>query len=110
MERIRFFFDEHVPQAVADGLRRRGVNVLTTLESGRVEFADEDQLSFATEQARVMMTMDADFLALDAQGAPHTGIAYAQQGSRTIGELIRALLLIYDVLEAAEMVGHVEYL
>jgi hypothetical protein len=35
---------------------------------------------------------------------------YAHQGSRTTGELIRALLLIHDVLNAAEMAGHVEYL
>lgn len=27
-EKIRFYFDEHVPRAVARGLRRRGVEVL----------------------------------------------------------------------------------
>jgi hypothetical protein len=35
MERIKFYFDEHVPQAAADGLRRRGVDVLVVQDTGR---------------------------------------------------------------------------
>jgi predicted nuclease of predicted toxin-antitoxin system len=81
VEPIKFFFDEHVPQAAADGLRRRGVDVLTALEAGREGFPDNEQLVFAAQEGRVLVTMDADFLVLDAQGVPHAGIAYAHQGS-----------------------------
>jgi len=57
-----------------------------------------------------MVTLDFDFIALAAQGVEHAGIAYAKPGTRSLGELIRALLLIHGTLEPADMIGHVEYL
>jgi len=57
-----------------------------------------------------MVTMDSDYIALAAQGALHAGIAYAQPNSRSIGELIQALMLIYETLEPADMKNHIEYL
>ncbi len=41
-DRIRFYMDQHVPRAVTLGLRRRGVDVLTTQEAAMIE-ADDDQ-------------------------------------------------------------------
>lgn len=35
MEQISFYLDEHIHRAVADGLRHRGVNVLTVQEAGK---------------------------------------------------------------------------
>ena len=35
MEQIEFYLDEHIHSAVAEGLRRRGVSVLTVQEVGR---------------------------------------------------------------------------
>ena len=43
-EEVRFFFDQHLPYAVADGLRRRGVDVLTVQEAGRCGLLDSQQL------------------------------------------------------------------
>ncbi|HKQ77253.1 MAG TPA: DUF5615 family PIN-like protein [Blastocatellia bacterium] len=60
MERIKFYFDEHVPQAVADGLRRRGVDVLIVHAAGRRGLSDDEQLAFASQQGRVLVTMDSD--------------------------------------------------
>jgi hypothetical protein len=39
----------------------------------------------------------------------HAGIVYAPQGT-AIGDIIRSLMLLYQVLEAKDMRGHVEYL
>lgn len=110
MERIKFYFDEHIPRAVADGLQRRGVDVLTTQAAGRTGLPDDEQLAFATAQGRVMVTMDSDFLILAAQGTHHAGIAYAKPGTRSIGQLIQKLKLIHDLLAPAAMQDHVEYL
>lgn len=33
-DRLRFYMDEHVPKAVTEGLRRRGVDVITVQELG----------------------------------------------------------------------------
>ena len=110
MERIKFYFDEHLPQAVADGLERRGVDVLTAQAAGRRALPDDEQLAFAWQQGRVMVTMDSDYIVLAAQGTLHAGIAYAKPNSRSIGQLIRELRLIHEVLTPAEMEGHIEYL
>jgi hypothetical protein len=58
----------------------------------------------------VLVTQDADFLRLHQAGAAHAGIAYSHQGSLKIGEMIRRLVLIHDLLTAEEMQGRVEYL
>jgi len=105
---IRFYFDEHIANAIADGLRRRGVDVLTLAEAGRLGASDEDHLSYALTQQRVLVTHDADFLRLAARGLPHAGIVYSPQG-RTVGDMIRTLALIAQVLTAEEMHGRIEY-
>ena len=109
MEQIEFYLDEHIHSAVAEGLRRRGVHVLTVQEAERAGLSDREQLAFALTERRVMVTMDSDFLKLSVEGVAHAGIGYANPRT-TIGELISALMLVYDVLTPAEMVNHVEYL
>ena len=66
--------------------------------------------SNASQQGRVMVTMDSDYLILAAQIATHAGIAYAKPGTRSVGQLIQKLRLIHDVLTPAEMENHIEYL
>jgi uncharacterized protein with PIN domain len=109
MEQIRFYLDEHVPKAVAEGLRRRGVDVLTVQEAGNSGLSDHEQLNFALENGCVIVTMDSDFLQLAVQGITHPGIAYASP-RKSIGELIGALRLLSDVLTPAEMENHLEFL
>jgi uncharacterized protein with PIN domain len=109
MEQISFYLDEHIHGAVAEGLRRRGANVLTVQEAGRTGLSDAEQLSFAQAEQRVIVTMDSDFLSIAEKGAAHAGIAYANP-RRLIGDLIGALMLISDVLTPADMANHVEYL
>ncbi|HKZ00749.1 MAG TPA: DUF5615 family PIN-like protein, partial [Pyrinomonadaceae bacterium] len=101
--------DEHIHRAVAEGLRRRGVNVLTVQEAGKTGLSDRGQLAFALSEGRVMVTMDSDFLTLAVEGVSHAGIGYANP-RRSIGELIRALMLLSDVLTPTEMTNQVEYL
>ena len=107
--RIRFYLDEHVPKAVAKGLRRRGIDVTTVVEAALRGATDEDHLERAKSENRVIFTQDDDFVRLHAAGNEHSGIVYAHQ-SKAIGALISGLLLIYHALEAEEMINHVEYL
>ena len=41
----QFYLDEHIHSAVAEGLRRRGVNVLTVQEAGKTGLSDREQLA-----------------------------------------------------------------
>jgi predicted nuclease of predicted toxin-antitoxin system len=61
MEQIKFYLDEHIPSAVAGGLRGRGVDVLTVQEAGRSSLPDPEQLRFALSEQRVLVTMDPTF-------------------------------------------------
>lgn len=109
MGQISFYLDEHIHRAVAEGLRHRGVDVLTAQEAARASLSDREQLTFALAERRVMVTMDSDFLTLADQRVPHAGIAYANP-RRTVGDLIRALMLMSDVLTPEEMQNQVEFL
>lgn len=101
--------DEHVPRAVTEGLRRRGVDVLSAREAGMLEADDERHLAFALSEGRVIVTQDADFLRLHAAGHRHAGIVYAPQ-QMPIGAIIRGLMLVHDVLSPQDMTNHVEFL
>jgi predicted nuclease of predicted toxin-antitoxin system len=110
VERIRFHLDENVALAVALGLRRYGVDVITSQEAGLLGQPDEVQLRFVQDSGRVIFTQDQDFLVIASQRRDHAGIAFCRKGKKTVGEMIEALVLIYEVLTPADMLGQVEFL
>jgi len=107
---VKFYLDEHIPKGVVEGLRRRGVDVLTVQEADRSGDSDEKQLAFATREGRVLVTFDDDFLRLDAAGVPHIGIVFSRTGHHTVGELIEGLMLIANIIEPNEMRNHIEFI
>ncbi len=106
---IRFHLDENCSKAVAGGLRRRGIDVTTTPEVGLMGAIDEQQAAYCLAEGRILFTQDQDFLRLDAAGVPHAGIAYCVKDTKSIGEIIQSLVLIWEVYEPEEMTGRVEY-
>lgn len=107
---IRFHLDENCARAIAIGLRRRGIDVTTTPEVHLVGASDPEQVAYALPAGRVIFTQDRDFLRIHAGQVPHPGIAYCENDTKSIGEIIRALELIWEVLEPEEMANRVEYL
>lgn len=105
---IKFYTDENVSKAVVKGLRTRGVDMLTCQESDMLSTTDEEQLAYATQDNRVVFTHDTDFLKIHAKGTEHAGIVYTSN-QKDVGENIRNLKLIHDVMDAEEMRNHVEY-
>lgn len=81
---IRFHLDEHVSPAIADGLRRRGIDVTTTVEVGLVSASDEEQLAYGWDQRRIVVTYDDDFLRLANRRLKHAGIVHCIQGNRSV--------------------------
>ena len=108
--KIKFHLDENASNAIADGLRRRKIDVTTTSEAGLISASDEEQLDFARNQERVIFTQDSDFLRLHDVGCEHCGIVFCVKGIRSIGDILRGLILIWEVLETEEMFGKVEFL
>lgn len=107
---IRFHLYENVTNIIAEALRRRRIDVTTTPEQGLISASDEEQLAFCLSQSRVIFTQDTDFLRLHHQGVSHAGIVFCSQGSRSVGEIIRSLVLIWELLETEEMRQHLEFI
>ncbi len=110
MAKIKFHLDENITLAIGNGLRRRGIDVTTTPEEGIMGQSDEQQLAFSLSQERVIFTQDTDFLRLHHAGLSHAGIVYCPQTSKSIGEILQGLVLIWEVVNAEEMNNHLEYL
>lgn len=109
-EPIRYHLDESCRLRIARALRDHGVDVTTTSEAGLLGATDEAQLKYARESGRVFFTHDSDFVALHESQVEHAGLVYCHQQSRAIGELVRLLVLIYELYDADEMVNRLEYL
>jgi predicted nuclease of predicted toxin-antitoxin system len=107
---IRFHLDENCNRAIADGLRRRGVDVTTTPEAGLIQSTDEMQAAFALSEGRVIFTQDRDFLRLHAHGTSHLGITYCDKDTLGVGEIINGLVLIWEIYDPEEMIGRIEFL
>jgi len=76
---IRLYFDEDMSSIVAARLRKIGWDILTTHQVGNSGIEDHDQLRFATQERRILVTRNyADFQALHEhflnEGQTHTGI------------------------------------
>ena len=71
--------------------------------------SDEAQLKYAAQSERVLFTHDTDFLRIHAMGVEHAGIVYTGN-QENIGDNIRNLKLIYDVMDSTEMRNNLEYI
>jgi hypothetical protein len=113
---VRLYVDEDASeQAVVRGLRARGIDVLTTVEAGRLGTTDAEQIAFAAEQGRTIYTFNvADFARLHRQyqerGLRHSGIAVVPDQRCSVGEKIRRVARLVRSVTAEDMVDCMEYL
>ena len=106
--------DHHVPRAITNGLRLRGVDVLTAHEDGASELRDPALLDRASELGRVLFTQDDDLLAeathRQQRGQLFGGVIYAHQLRISIGDCIRDLELVAKAGEPADVAGRTLFL
>jgi hypothetical protein len=110
---LAFYMDHHVHRGIIDGLRRRGIDVLTAFEDGCERFDDEALLERATTLGRILFTQDQDFLEIaprwQTSARYFPGIVYAIQQNIDIGGAIEYLELIAHLKSPEEMRDSVEY-
>ena len=79
---LSLYMDVHVPRAITEGLRLRGVDVLTAQEDGTGEATDSDLLNRSTAVGRVLFSMDSDLLREAARrqglGQPFSGVVFSR--------------------------------
>jgi predicted nuclease of predicted toxin-antitoxin system len=89
MGKIRVYTDESVSVAIAEGLRRRGIDAFTALEAGSLGLTDEEQLIYAKKEKAIIFTHDTDFLKISEEwtegGRSHNGVVYCHQSMYSIG-------------------------
>ena len=107
--KLKFHLDESVSNAIAKGLRMRGIDVTTSPEEGLIGASDEERLAYALSQGRVVFTFDDDFLVLSSMGLEQYGIIYSHQ-RQSIGKIISNLVLIWECLEPDYLYKNVEFL
>jgi hypothetical protein len=116
MTAVRLYVDEDAGEhAIVQGLRARGIDVLTTIEAGQVGATDAEQLAFAIEQRRTIYTFNVrDFARLHRdhlqQGGEHGGIIVIPDQRYSIGEKIRRLAGFIHRVTAEAMLNRMEYL
>lgn len=108
---LRAYADEHVVQALVQALRARGMDVVTVQERGRRSVDDEELLAEALAERRVMLTNDADFLAIAARyarkGDAFAPIVFWPQQMRGIGYLVRIIIREANAHEYDEILSRV---
>lgn len=113
---LRLYVDEDaMARALVQGLRARGVDVLTVLDAGLSEQDDRAQLAYAAAHGRALYTFNvAHFYRLHAewlaQGQPHAGIIVVHRQRYTVGEQIRRLLRLINTHSAEAMQNVLHFL
>jgi hypothetical protein len=106
---IKLHLDEDADaRALLNALRHRGADVSSSREHGLLSCSDEEQLTWAAEQGRVLYTYNAaDFCRLHSAflraGRRHAGIVIGDQQTTSVGEEVRRLLRICEAKTAAEV-------
>ena len=88
------YADENVWYPVVEGLRRRGWEVTTTRDEGKLGASDADQLRYAASNEWIVLTFDDDLLSLaetTLSDTDHAGIIYAPQRGRDVGDFVRRI-------------------
>lgn len=88
---LAFYFDESVQVAIADQLIRNGIDCVTARDLEKLGDADPNHLKRATDQKRVLVTYDDDFVEMAHKGAQHAGIVFVPNRYRRIGIVVKEL-------------------
>lgn len=113
MARISLYLDEHIQSALGESLRARGVDILTTQEARNIGVEDVDQLLFASQNNRSLLSYNkrhfakihSDWISTKRS---HGVIILSDQ--LPAGIVLRRLMRLYFSLTSADMRNRLEYL
>ena len=111
---VALYMDVHVPQAVAEQLLRRSVDVLTAVEDDAAHSPDDELLVRSTSLGRVLVTFDIRFKAMaedwQRRSREFSGLIFAHPLRISIGQLVQDLELIAKTTEPFEWRKYIEHL
>ena len=111
---LALYMDHHVPRAITEGLRLRGIDVITAHEDGAGDMDDSALLDRATELGRALFTQDDDLLAeatkRQKEGVTFGGVIYCHQLRISIGACINDLEIISKGGQPEDLMNIVQFL
>ncbi|MEZ8217686.1 putative nuclease, contains PIN domain, potential toxin-antitoxin system component [Candidatus Fervidibacteria bacterium JGI MDM2 SSWTFF-3-K9] len=113
---LKIYLDECISPDLASAMRQRGWDVISAHEVGLVGVTDEEQLEFAAQTGRVLLTFDIrDFQELAKrwlqQGREHAGILLCQHlPKQAYGRLLQRLEQVRSILTAEQIHNTVVWL
>ena len=111
---VSLYMDVHIHRAIVDGLRLRGIDVLTAQADGADEFKDSALLDRVTTLDRVIVTYDDDFVRearrRQASGEHFSGVVYSPRSQVRIGLYADHLEVVATVMTPGEMRDRVLFL
>lgn len=103
-----------MPRAITEGLRSRGVDVVTSFEDKTSDWGDSELLDRASQLGRVLFTQDYDLLQeatkRQRSGRAFHGVIYAHQLRISIGAYVCDLEVLAKAGETADLLNQVQYL
>ncbi|MCK4417145.1 MAG: DUF5615 family PIN-like protein [Candidatus Latescibacteria bacterium] len=110
---IKLYLDEDIDTRLVPAVKFLGFDVISVAETDRRGLSDEEQLSYASDQGRTILTHNtAHYAQINKrwlrEGKSHCGIIVAPQWPfKAILACLRNLL---SLLDAEDMLNHIEYL
>jgi predicted nuclease of predicted toxin-antitoxin system len=90
---IGFYFDEHISRDAAEGLMRRGIEVVMAVDVDMTDKDDDtEHLPYATQNQLVMVTMDRPFAGRTVSRTDHNGLICLDNSMQlSVGRIVNAL-------------------
>ncbi len=106
MAEIKLYLDEDISHTVAEVLRSRGYDVLSAHEVGMRSKADDEQLDYAIENERTLITFNARHFAplvkkLYEEGREHFGIVVSNQIN--LSEMVKLVIEMLKICKVNDL-------
>lgn len=104
----KFYLDSHIPKEVAIQLRAKNVDAIHCAEIGMEDASDEEHLTYAAENGRIMVTCDPGIeyelhYKWIAAGKRHMGIAFfrGEDQCKSISVVFNELMFLWEAANDA---------
>ncbi len=108
MERIKFYFDEHMPRSVAREVEKCGYEVIMAIDVEMVGKDDDaEHLPFAKENNAIIFTRDYPFAGRTAKHTDHAGLICWTGRDDDYGGMVRKLNEFAEKYTPEDVAGQV---
>jgi hypothetical protein len=111
---VGLYMDVHIPRAIANGLRRLDVDVLTAQGDGTTTLAAPALLDRATQLGRALYSQDDDLLTEArrriVEDEPFAGVIYSHQLNSPIGRCIQDLEIIAKASDPEDLASQIIFI